>query len=157
MQLPLAYLDAAVVEEIPVEVWKDVFEATGWPESLASKRAAFGHADVLRALQDSPSDQLLLALETIHVLGTEAGREAIVAAMNDRRVPLNELPSDLGEREFAVRLYLAQLRSASLADVFARAQTQMQEEGEQRRYNEFMGKEARGIPDSAPLPRKRPR
>jgi len=124
MQLPLAYLDAAVIEEVPIEVWREIFEATGWPESLESKRSSFGHQDVLHALeQDNPTDNLLQALETLHTLGTEAGREAIVSAMNDRRVPLDALPADKGEREFALLFYLAQRRNASLADVFARAQT----------------------------------
>jgi hypothetical protein len=146
MQLPLAYLDGAVIEEVPIDVWRDVFEATGWPESLASKHSSFGHEDVLRALgQDNPSDNLLQALETLHTLGTETGREAILSAMNDRRVPLDTLPADRGEREFALRLYLAQRRNASLADVFARAQTHVQEGSDQRRYNEFMGKEARSV------------
>src|SRR5206468_10568406 len=106
----------------------------------------FGHQDVLHALeQDNPTDNLLQALETLHTLGTEAGREAIVSAMNDRRVPLDALPADKGEREFALLFYLAQRRNASLADVFARAQTQVQEGSDHRRYNEFMGKEARDI------------
>src|SRR6266571_5809093 len=121
MQLPLAYLDAAVIEEVPIDVWREVFEATGWPESLASKRSSFGHEDVLHAFsQDNPTDSLLQALETLHALGTEAGREAIVSAMNDRRVPVDALPADKGEREFALRLYLAQRSNASMADVFAR-------------------------------------
>lgn len=146
MQLPLAYLDATVVEEIPVNLWSEIFEATGWPESLVSKRDSFGHQDVLHAFaKDNPSDDLLQALETLHTLGTEGGREAIVSAMNDRRVAMDALPANMGEREFALRLYLAQRSDASLADVFARAQIQVQEGGDQRRYNEFMGRDARQI------------
>lgn len=146
MQLSLAYLDAAAIEEVSIDVWREVFDATGWPESLASKRGSFGHEDVLRAFeQDNPTDNLLQALETLHDLGTEAGREAIVSAMHDRRVPLDALPADTGEREFALRLYLAQRADASLADVFARAQTHVQEGSDQRRYNEFLGKEARNV------------
>src|SRR5665213_2648084 len=85
------------------------------------------------------------ALESLHTLGTEAGREAIVAAMNDQRVPLNTLPADIGERELALHLLLAQRGNASLADVFARAQTQIQESGYHRRYDEFLGKEAKPV------------
>ncbi|MDP8983020.1 MAG: hypothetical protein M3O35_20785 [Acidobacteriota bacterium] len=145
MQLPLAYLDAAVIEEVPIELWRDVFDATGWPQSLAGKRESFSHDEVLLALQQDASDNQLQAIETLHTLGTEGGREAIVAAMNDRRVPADALPVNAGEREFALRLYLAQRGDASMADVFARAQIQVQEGGEQRRYNEFMGKEARRV------------
>lgn len=146
MALPLAYLDAAVIEEVSLDTWKDVFDFVGWPVSLMDRRASFTHENVLQAFQkDDPSDHLLQALETLHDLGTEAGRDAIVTAMNDRRVPLDTLPTNTGEREFALRLFIAQQNNASLADVFARAQTQLQEGGDQRRYNEFMGREPRSV------------
>lgn len=146
MPLPLAYLDAAVIEEVSLDTWKDVFDFVGWPDSLMGRCASFTHENVLQAFQkDEPSDHLLQALETLHGLGTEAGRDAIVAAMSDRRVPLDTLPQNTGEREFALRLFIAQQDNASLADVFARAQTQLQEGGDQRRYNEFMGKEPRSV------------
>jgi len=146
MPLPLAYLDAAVIEEVSLDTWKDVFDFVGWPDSLMGRRASFTHENVLEAFQnDDPSDHLLQALEALHDLGTEAGRDAIVTAMNDRRVPLDTLPQNTGEREFALRLFIAQQNNASLADVFARAQTQLQEGSDQRRYNEFMGKEPRPV------------
>ena len=146
MQLPLAYLDAVAIEEVPIDVWKEVFDVVGWPPSLASTRESFVYEDVLHAFeQDEPTDNLLQALEALHTLGTEAGREAIMSAMQDRRVPVGALPADKGEREFALRFYLAQRDDASLADVFIRAQIHVQEGGDQRRYNEFMGKDARRI------------
>lgn len=145
MQLPLAYLDAAAIEEVPIEVWKDVFDVVGWPPSLASKRDSFGYKDILRAFaEDPPTDSLLQALEALHTLGTETGREAIISAVQDRG-GANVLPADKGEREFALRFYVAQRTNASLADAFIRAQIQIHEGGNQRRYNEFMGKEARYI------------
>ena len=146
MQLPLALLDAAVIEEVPVDLWKDVFDVVGWPPSLASQNGSFGHEDILRAFdRDPPSDSLLQVLEVLHTLGTEAGRDAIQTAMQDRHVSSNGLPANNGDKEFALRFYIAQRSDASLADVFVRAQIQVQETGDQRRYNEFLGKEARGI------------
>jgi hypothetical protein len=146
MALPLAHLDSAVIEEVAIDVWKEVFEATGWPASLATKQSSFGHEDIVSALhQDDLSDELLHALETLHGLGTEAGRDAIVSAMNDRSMPLDTLPQNTGEREFSLRFYLAQRKDVSLVDVFARAQIQMQEAGDQRRYNDFVGKDARSV------------
>jgi hypothetical protein len=143
MQLPLAYLDAAAIEKVPIEVWKNVFDAVGWPASLASRRDSFGHKDILRAFaEDAPTDNLLQALEALDTLGTDAGREAIMTAMQDRGVANAVLPANKGEREFALRFYVAQRTNASLADAFIRAQIQIQEEGKQRRYNDFMGKEA---------------
>jgi len=145
MQLPLAFLDATAIEEVPLDRWRDVFEAFGWPKSL-SKRQTFTYEHVGLALQnDELSDGVHHALETLHSLGTEAGREAIVSALNDRQVPLDTLPADTGDREFALRLLLAQRQNAALADVFARAHLERQESGGHRRYNEFIGKESRGV------------
>lgn len=146
MQLPLVYLDASAIEEVSLDLWRDVFEAFGWPTSLGYKRDTFVHDDVREALlTDKLPDGLLHALETLHTLGTEQGREAIVSTMRDRRVPLDRVAGESGEREFALRFLLAQRSDASLADVFARAQIQMQEAGDHRRYNEFLGKEAKAI------------
>jgi hypothetical protein len=146
MQLPLAYLDAAAIQEVPIDLWKDVFDVVGWPLSLSIARESFGHEDVLRAFaQDEPTDSLLQALEALDTLGTEAGREAIMSAIHDRGVPPGALPAGKGEREFALRFYMAQRTNTALADAFIRAQIHVQEGGNQRRYNEFMGKEARCI------------
>jgi hypothetical protein len=146
MTLPLAYLDVAAIEEVAVDVWMEVFEATGWPMSLAEKKGFIGHADIVDALRkDSLSDELLHALETLHELGSDAGRDAIVAAMNDRHIPLDTISQNSGEKEFSLRFYLAQRKDAALVDVFARAQIQIQEGGDQKRYNDFLGKDARSF------------
>lgn len=153
MQLPLAHLDASVLEEVPLPLWTTVLDAVGWPASIAGNREGFTHDDLLRALQkDDPTDDLLLAIETLHLLGTESGRTAIGAAITDRRVDPTALPQDLGPRELALHLFLAQRTNPTLVDVFARAQAQMQEGGERRPYNEFMGQDARPIRD---LPARR--
>ena len=148
MQLSLLYLDASAIEEVPLTLWKEVFEAFGWPTSVAGKWPSFTHEDVQLAFRnDNLTDNLLQALEVLHTLGTEAGREAITSVMTERRVQLHELPDGASERELAIQLYLAQRSNASLADVFARVQTQVQESGDRRRYNEFVGKEPRAISD----------
>src|SRR5208337_3954019 len=66
-----------------------------------------------------------------------------MTAMQDRSA--GALPAGNGDREFALRFFVAQRKDASLADAFARAQIQIQEGGNPRRYNEFMGKEARSV------------
>lgn len=141
MQIPLANMDSAVLEEVPIPLWTELFEAVGWPDSLASKKkAGFTHDDLLEALQrDALNDELLLALETLHDLGTPEGRETINAVMADRRIPLNALPHGLGERELALRLFLKQRADGALAEVLSRAQVHVQE-GEHRRFNDFIGK-----------------
>src|SRR5437867_10490833 len=142
MQMPLLFVDRAIIEEIPLDGWRVLFDALGWPQSLTSKLASLTHEDIAQALPKDNTDELLQALETLQALGTQAGREAIVTAMQDRHVPLDSLPQDMGERELALRLYLAQRSDAGLADVYERAQTQIQDEGQHRRYNEFTGKKA---------------
>jgi hypothetical protein len=146
MSLPLAYLDAAVVEEVPMDLWHRVFEEVGWPASLRPNAESFTHADVLDAFaRDEPTDGLLQLLEALHTLGTEGGADAIQTALDDQRVSRNVLPAGAGERELAVHLFLAQRKDASLADVFARAQVQVQAQGEHRRYHEFLGSKPRGV------------
>jgi hypothetical protein len=146
MTLPLAYLDVATIEEVAIDVWTEVFEATGWPMSLAEKKDSIEHADIVDALRKDPlSDELLHALETLHELGSDAGRDAVVAAMNDRHIPLDTISQNSGEKEFSLRFYLAQRKDAALVDVFARAQIQIQEGGDQKRYNDFLGKDPRSF------------
>jgi hypothetical protein len=121
MQLPLVYLDAAAIEEVQIDVWKGVFDAVGWPSSLESMRDSFGHQNIRDAFQkDTPTDGLLQALEALHTLGTEAGREAILSAIQDQNVAGAVLPTGKGEREFALQFYIAQRANASLADAFVR-------------------------------------
>ena len=146
MQLPLMYLDASVIEEVPLSLWRDVFATVGWPASLGDKEGRCTHGDVLEALRnDDLAADLLYVLEILHTLGTEAGREAITSVMSERHVQLDTLPAGASERELAIRLYLAQRADAALADVLARAQTQMQEKGDRRRYNEFLAREPRAV------------
>ena len=104
MTLSLAFLDVTAIEEVAVDVWAEVFDATGWPTSIAAKKGSIDHADIVDAFQkDHLSDELLHALETLHELGSDAGRDAIVEAMNDRHIPLDTISQNSGEKEFSLR------------------------------------------------------
>lgn len=146
MQLPLAYLDFAAIAEVSRDLWIEIFDQVGWPPSIPD-RAGFTHDDVLNAIQrDEPTADLLLALEAMHTLGTEAGREAIQRAL--AAAPQGggaSIPPDVGEREFAVRLFLGQRTDGRLADVFARAQAEVDDQGGRRRYSEYIAREPRRI------------
>ncbi len=118
MQVPLAFIDESVIEEISLSLWRSLFDALGWPESLKAKIASLVHPDVLRYLEsEAPDSELLEALDVIHTLGTEAGREAIAAAMADQHVSPDALPDGLGEREAALWLFLRQREDVALAEV----------------------------------------
>jgi hypothetical protein len=149
MQIPLAFIDSVVIEEVSLPLWRELFDAIGWPESLDGKGESLTHDEILLAFQkDTPGDELLQALETIDNLGTPEGRETIGGLLIDRQIPPGTLPQDIGERELAVRLFLAQRSDGSLAEVFARAQIQIQE-GNHRRFNDFIGEKPKGIRDVA--------
>lgn len=144
MQLPLAYLDAAALEEVPLDVWHELFGAVGWPSSLTTE--SLSH-DTIRASfeHDEPTDGLLLALEAIHDLGTDDGREGLLEAMRDRHVVEGQIPNECGEREFALRAFLLQRHEPSVADAFVRAQIRAQATAGHKAVNEFWGTEARVV------------
>jgi hypothetical protein len=147
MQIPLAFADPVVIEEVPLPLWVELFDALGWPASLGGKSKSLSHEDIVAALQgDALSDGLLQAIETLHDLGTPQGRETISALLTDRQVPAGTLPQGIGERELAARLFLAQRNDGALAEVFTRAQVQVHE-GNHRRFNDFIGEKPKRIRD----------
>lgn len=146
MQLPIAYLDAAAIEEISLELWNELFEVVGWPESL--EPGSLDHESILASLErDEPSEGLLLALEAVHDLGSDDGREALLEAMRDRMVDKDRIPESCGEREFALRIFLIQRKEPAVADAFTRAQIKSQAIGQQKAVNEFWGVRAQAVQD----------
>ena len=140
MQPSFAFFNSVVVEEVSLPLWRELFDAIGWPPSIGNKGDSLTHDDILDALHNDPlSDELLQALETIDDLGTPAGRETIAAQLNDRQIPAGVLPQNLGPRELALCLFVAQRSNGALAEVFSRAHVQLQE-GHYRRFNDFTGK-----------------
>lgn len=138
MPLPLAYYDAAVIEEIPTTLWSEAFNLTGWPSALEQKNNTFTYEDIINAFHsDEPNELTIQLLENLHTLGTEEGRQAILMAMQLRSVNL-KLPEGTSAGELAMHLYLAQRTNSALEDVLVRAQVQMQEGGTQRPYNDFL-------------------
>lgn len=139
MPLPLFWLDRAVMEEVPLELWRALFDAVGWPTSLTGSRETCTHADISEAFtHDEPTDAQLHLLDALHSLGTPEGADAIHEALEDQRLPVDRLPTGVGARELAAQLFLAQLGDASLERVFARAQMQVQERRAPQRYHEFL-------------------
>ena len=147
MQISLAFPDLAVIEEVSLPLWRELFDALDWPTSLSGKSESLTHDEILSAFQrDILSGELLQAIETIHDLGTPEGRETINTLLADRQVLSSTLSQGLGERELALRLFLAQRNDGALAEVFSRAQVQIQE-GSHRRFNDFIGKNPKRIHD----------
>lgn len=147
MKISLAFTDLSVIEEVSLPLWCELFDAVGWVESLRGRGDSMTHDEIVSALQqDTLSNELLQALETLHDLGTPEGRDAISMLLVDRQVSPTVLPQGLGERELALRLFLAQRTDGALAEVFSRAQVRLQE-GNNRRFNDFVGKKPKSIRD----------
>ena len=51
MPIPLAFMDASVIEEVPLELWRETFDAIGWLTSLQEKRASFTYDELLEAIE----------------------------------------------------------------------------------------------------------
>lgn len=150
IKLPLAYLDAAALEEVPLPLWREVFEAVGWLSSLEAKKQSFTHAELLGALAtDAPSVELLEAMEALHVIGSEVGRSAVTTALADCHAAPDAFPTGLGERELALQLFLRQRSDAIFAEVFIRAQAHATEHSAHRTYHDFLGREAGSVSDLA--------
>lgn len=138
MQLPLAHLDASAIEEIPLDAWQELFEAVGFPESLVG--ASLSYEAILASFaNDAPSTGLLHALEAIHSLGTELGRDALLEAWRDRHLDEAPLPVDCGEREFAVRLFALQKSDPAVEAAIVHARIKVLATVEQRSVHEFRG------------------
>ena len=151
-QVPLAFLDAAAVEEIPLVLWQEVLAISRVVVPGGGELSS--HAEILDALQTaSASAELLEALQSINELGTEGGREAIVEALTDAQIDLQGIP-DCGEREFSLRIYLRQRLDPALAEAFDRAQVRLQEGEKRRAYHDFFGRSALAVMD---LPRAKAR
>ena len=145
MKVSPAYL-TGLIEEVPPEAWKDLFETVGWPSSLKDAPTPLTHERILTALKDDElSAELHEALEAMETLGTESGRQAIETALADQHLFPDTLPANEGDRVYALRLFVGQRSDAALAEVLARAEIQVQQTSGHRAVNEFVGKEARRV------------
>ena len=70
MKLSLAYL-TGMIDEIPPEAWVDLFEAAGWPASLAQKRGAPKHEQIVTTLPKAK--ELRPIVEKLVTLGKRGG------------------------------------------------------------------------------------
>ena len=77
--VPHALLDLAVIEEVSLDTWKDIFEEIGYPVGLA--RRTLTHDQIEKHLAGgSRVPDLVEILQAIHDLGSEAGREVLLEA-----------------------------------------------------------------------------
>ena len=142
MRIPLAYLDKAAIEEVDLAAWSDLLAAVSITAPLAS------YDDLEPILQaPAPPQGLLMALECIHLLGSDEGREAIWEAAAEQGLPPGVLDLEAPCRELAMALFIGQLSGhVTLQDVYVRALIQVSARDQAKRYDEFLGSEVRRTP-----------
>ncbi len=128
--------------EVSPQTWRAVVTASG--ESARLNGAALTHEDLWRSLTaTSPRADLLDALEAIHELGTDQGRDLLSNAADDQQVQLGPV-DDVPARELAARVWLESRSNNALAQVLVRARFSALEAGRDRTYREFVAERARG-------------
>ena len=136
--LPTHFQDFTALMEVATETWRSVLTVAG--ESGRVNGDAFTHAHLRESLNTlDPGKELLDALEVIHELGTEVGREGLHQAALDQQVALNSC-DDEPARELAARVWIESRTHAALAEVLVRARVALFEAGHQRTFREFVGK-----------------
>jgi len=107
--LPTSFHDVTVLLEVGASTWQRILDAAGENERL--KGQPFTHDGLWKSLAtDAPAagSDLLDALEVLHELGTDGGRDLIQQAAEDQQVDLQS-SDDEPSREFAARVWIQSL------------------------------------------------
>jgi len=152
--LPDYLHDVKLVEEISFKAWRRCLESIGLPESLSRKDLEWSegfYAKLEQALFTKRLPvELIDALETTAELGNSKGREVLHQAAEDIGVSRISWPSEIGDRELVLELWLRQRENADLVEVLERARLRMFELGTSRPQREFTGKAPKAIPSDLP-------
>jgi hypothetical protein len=140
--LPTAFYDVTRLREIGLETWRSILTAAGEPERVA---AASSHDALWHSLTTNhPGDALIDALEVVNELGTDAGRDLLLSAADDRQAQLGAVDHEPAG-ELAARIWLQSRTSTPLAEVLMRARLGAYEASQVRPYREFVGESALAV------------
>ncbi|MFZ5477856.1 MAG: hypothetical protein ACOZNI_13865 [Myxococcota bacterium] len=146
--IPTAFLDVVAIEEVPLERWREVFAAIGYPAGLTAENLSH---DALadRLTESEPSEDLRELLQTIHDLGDDGGRGALQEAVRDRNAAPRGLYLDAPAPDLAVQLWLLQRAPGNedAREVFLRAQMRVQAGPARRAFREYAAAKARVVHD----------
>ena len=109
--LPTSFHDMTVLLAVGASTWQRVLDAAGEHERL--KGQPFTHDGLWKSLaSDAPAagSDLLDALEVLHELGTDGGRDLIQQAAEDQQVDLQS-SDDEPSRELAARVWIQSHRA----------------------------------------------
>lgn len=138
--LPTGFHDVTALMEVTITTWRSVLNAAG--ESARLNGEMLTHARIWESLTtDAPGKELLDALEIIHELGTDAGRDLLQQAAADQQAALGAT-DDEPARELAARVWVQSRSNTAFFEVLQRARATSLEALHGRTYREFVGKSA---------------
>lgn len=138
MRLPSAFQDITTIMEVPVETWRALFDAAREETRLVD--GTLTHDRIHESLtNEANSSELIDALDALHELGTDRGRELLEEAADDQPLDLKIGPNE-SAREIAARVWIESRKSTPHAEVLVRARLHARETGPLRRTHEFAGK-----------------
>lgn len=144
-RVPTILLDLVAIEELPLALWRRVFEVVGYPSGLSPTNLS--HAAIIDHVGGGDvSEQLIEVLQVLHDIGTESGLEAMNAVAEAHQCDLGQILV-LPPREAAVQLWLSQRADPAMQELFTRVQMQAETRREPRAFREYVGKTARAVPE----------
>jgi hypothetical protein len=118
--------------------WRAVLDAAGETQRLAG--ATLTPEGLLASLtSDPPGIELQDALETIHELGNEAGRDLLQQAAADAQISLGAI-DDVPTRELVAQLWIQSRTADAMATLLTRARVNSPALAQERQCREFAGK-----------------
>jgi hypothetical protein len=135
--LSATFLNPTTWLEVQGRTWEQLLPLAGEAGRLVNGKFEFD--PFWQSLSATPPAGLLEeAMQTIHALGTDEGRDLIRQAAKDQNVEFNT-PDDVPARELAARLWMQSQTSASLAAILVLAKAGVSESSDTRTYREYLG------------------
>jgi hypothetical protein len=137
--LPLKFQDATAFVELDQTTLRNILDVAGEAERLSGELPT-GVRLQASLNETPPGKELLSALEVIHELGTEEGRNHVLNAADDQELVIPGL-DDLPAKEFIARVWIQSRKLTKLQVVLERARITALEIGQNRTYREFAPKD----------------
>ena len=122
--LPTYLHDVALVEEIAIDRWRELFDVIGYPGGL--NRDELTHESLWRVLlYEQLEPEVVDLVETLYELGSEKGREVLVQAADDLHVERELWPRACAAGELVLHVWLLRAGDERLDEVLSRARLRM--------------------------------
>ncbi len=136
--LPSSFHDLTAFMEVAPATWRAVLDIAGETHRLAGETLT--QEELLASLTaEPPGPELRDALEAIHELGSDAGRELLQQAADDVQVSLG-LIDEVPARELVARLWVESRTTDAMATLLTRARVNSPALSQERQCREFAGK-----------------